>query len=104
MKFWFTCKNPNWVNNGERNVMFLMHMQNYLNDKLRARGYVTVAEVLEQIGINPIDSKYKGFAFNHIYNYSIEGTYVDFGLKFKNVRRAKTKFQLNINVEDSVYI
>lgn len=35
----------------ERNLFFLRAEQNYANDKLRARGYVTLNEVYERLGI-----------------------------------------------------
>ena len=40
-----------WAPNFETNLMFIRNIENYLNDKLRARGYVSIFEVYESLGL-----------------------------------------------------
>lgn len=43
--------NQNWVVNPELNVFFLRMQQNYLNDRLHARGHVFLNEAYDQLGM-----------------------------------------------------
>lgn len=44
-----SCKG--WTKDPDYNKMFLCHQQNYCNDKLRAKGYLFLNEVYDQLGI-----------------------------------------------------
>jgi hypothetical protein len=43
-----TCKA--WTRNAELNLAFLMQTQNYLNDRLRSRGYLSLNDAYEALG------------------------------------------------------
>lgn len=43
--------NPNWTENPEYNMMFLKSQQQWLNDKLQARGHVFLNEVYDALGM-----------------------------------------------------
>lgn len=45
----FDEQNPNFLKNAEMNRIFLQVQQNYLNDKLNARGYVFLNEAYDQL-------------------------------------------------------
>lgn len=47
----FRQDNPNWNRLPEYNLLFLRAQQNYLNDRLNARGHVFLNEVLDALGI-----------------------------------------------------
>lgn len=45
--------NPEWKDSAERNLYFLNAQQRYANDRLHARGYLTLNEVYEMLGFEP---------------------------------------------------
>lgn len=49
--FSFDHKNSRWADNPDYNEAFLKAQQNYWNDRLRARGYVFLNEVLDTLGL-----------------------------------------------------
>jgi hypothetical protein len=40
-----------WCDNREYNIMFLRYNENYINDLIRARGYVYLNQIYELLGI-----------------------------------------------------
>lgn len=72
-----TC--PNWVKNAEDNKYFLMQVQKWANDRLQAKGYLFLNEVLEAIGVPETRA---GSEVGWIYDKdnTIGDNYVDFGI------------------------
>lgn len=71
--------NLGWTRNAELNKVFLIQQQNYANDKLKARGYITLNEVYEMIGAQT--TKYgqlAGWVWTE--DSSVGDNFVDFGI------------------------
>lgn len=71
--------NLGWTRNAELNKVFLIQQQNYANDRLKARGYLTLNEVYEMIGAQT--TKYgqiAGWVWTE--DSSVGDNYVDFGM------------------------
>ena len=68
-----------WVKDAESNKFFLMRQQDYANEKLKARGYLFLNEVLDMVGIQRCRA---GQTVGWIYdeNNPIGDNYVDFGM------------------------
>lgn len=68
-----------WVSDAESNKFFLMRQQDYANEKLKARGYLFLNEVLDMVGIQRCRA---GQAVGWIYDKDIPigDNYVDFGM------------------------
>lgn len=68
-----------WVRDAESNKFFLMRQQDYANEKLKARGYLFLNEVLDMVGIQRCRA---GQAVGWIYDEKnpIGDNYVDFGI------------------------
>ena len=68
-----------WVKDAESNKFFLMRQQDYANEKLKARGYLFLNEVLDMVGIPRCRA---GQTVGWIYdeNNPIGDNYVDFGM------------------------
>lgn len=47
----FDDRNFNWSKDEKYNRCFVKYVENYLNDLLQARGYVTVMEVYRELGV-----------------------------------------------------
>lgn len=50
-KYWFDSSNPNWNNSGRLNLDWLLMTQQFLNNKLRANGYLFLSDVYDALGI-----------------------------------------------------
>lgn len=71
--------NLGWTKNAELNKMFLIQQQNYANDRLKARGYITLNEVYEMIGAQT--TKYGQLAgWVYTDDSSVGDNFVDFGM------------------------
>lgn len=71
--------NLGWTRNAELNKVFLIQQQNYANDRLKAKGYLTLNEVYEMIGART--TKYgqiAGWVWTE--DSSVGDNYVDFGI------------------------
>ena len=68
-----------WVKDAESNKFFLMRQQDYANEKLKARGYLFLNEVLDMVGIPRCRA---GQTVGWIYDEEnpIGDNYVDFGM------------------------
>lgn len=78
-----------YESNADYNLMFLNGRQQYLNDKLRAQGYMFLNEVLQELGFEPTKA---GQVVGWIYDPSSDGQkdgYIDFGIY--TVNRKVTK-------------
>ena len=68
-----------WVRDAESNKFFLARQQDYANDKLKARGYMFLNEVLDMLGL---PRNRAGQAVGWIYDEKnpIGDNYIDFGI------------------------
>lgn len=101
--------NPNWQRNSDFNRMFLNSQQNYANDLLKARGYLFLNEVYDNLGIPRTKA---GQVVGWIYNEDnpIGDNYIDFGLYdgSKEVVRDfvngyEQSILLNFNVDGNIW-
>lgn len=72
----FDESNPNWTKTAEWNMMFIRGVQNYMNDRLIAYGYVFLNEAYEALGMERSQA-------GQIVGWKKDGGgdgYVDFGL------------------------
>jgi hypothetical protein len=79
--------NLGWTRNAELNKVFLIQQQNWANDRLKARGYLTLNEVYEAIGAQT--TKYgqiAGWVWTE--DSSVGDNYVDFGMFNVNNEKA----------------
>lgn len=78
----FDESNPNWQRTADYNLMFLRSKQQWLNDRLRSRGYLTLNEALEELGFEPTSAGLLvGWIYKKNSDENPEGdNYVDFGL------------------------
>ena len=83
---------PAWSNNRDYNTYYLMHMQNYFNDLLRAKGYLLVNDVCEMLGIPPFE-EYHGVG------WTIDGSFVDLGIFNERNNNDENVFILDPNVD-----
>ena len=68
-----------WVRDAESNKFFLMRQQDYANEKLKAKGYLFLNEVLDMVGIQRCRA---GQTVGWIYDEKnpIGDNYIDFGM------------------------
>ena len=80
-----TC--PAWQKDSEYNLMFLLRVQNYANEKLKSQGYLFLNDVYEMLGIPKSKA---GQIVGWIYkeNNTDGDNYVDFGI-YKTEKNAK---------------
>ena len=106
----FFCEgNPNWTKDAEANLMFLRRQQDYLNNKLKLRGYVFLNEAYEALGI---DKSTAGQVVGWIYDeeHPNGDNYIDFGI-YNVYDEAKRRFVngwernilLDFNVDGVIY-
>lgn len=97
-----------WQRNAEHNKWFLSQQQTFANQKLKARGYLFLNEVLESLGIRPTKA---GQVVGWMYDDKVgKDCYVDFGLMDIN-DESKRDFMngreysvwLNFNVDGPIY-
>lgn len=101
--------NPNYVKNAEDNLFFLRRIQDYANDKLKEKGYLTLNTVYEMLGF---DATKAGMVVGWVYDeeHPNGDNFVDFGLY--NVKNPKTRDFVNgyeravildFNVDGNIY-
>ena len=71
--------NTGWTKNAELNKVFLIQQQNWANDKLRLRGYLTLNEVYEMVGA-PTTAYGQIAGWVYTEDSSIGDNFVDFGI------------------------
>ena len=71
--------NTGWTRNAELNKVFLIQQQNYANDKLRLRGYLTLNDVYEMLGA-PTTAYGQIAGWVYTDDSSIGDNFVDFGI------------------------
>lgn len=92
-----------WERSNEMNKMFLMHQQNYINHRLRARGHVFLNEVYDDLGFERTPA---GSQVGWLLNGDGDG-YIDFGMyEVDNARFLNGLEQsvwLDFNVDGVIY-
>lgn len=92
--------NLGWTRSPELNKVFLIKQQNYANDKLKAKGFLTLNEVYDMLGYRPTAyGQIAGWVYTE--DGSVGDNFVDFGLF--DVYNEKARDFLN-GIEKSVII
>jgi hypothetical protein len=97
-----------WNPHAEYNIMFLRAQQNYLNDKLRARGHVLLNDVYDALGL---DRTKEGTVVGWVWGSKDGDNYIDFGIFDKEMQPQHFDFftgrenavWLDFNVDGLVY-
>ncbi|WP_407450056.1 DUF6353 family protein [Fibrobacter sp.] len=101
------CKG--WTDDSEANLIFLRQVQNFVNDKLRAQGYLFLNDVYRELGIRPTR---EGHVVGWIYNEeNREGdNFIDFGIYDQYNEKARdfvngyeNVILLDFNVDGVIY-
>lgn len=105
MKY-FTRSNPNWESNPDYIEMFLNSQLNYLNDKLKAVGHLTLNEVYSALGME--DTK-AGMVVGWIYDLKHPNgdNYVEFDVKKVHLPNDRGEYEeayaIDFNVDGNIY-
>ena len=92
--------NLGWTRSPELNKVFLIKQQNYANDKLKAKGFLTLNEVYDMLGYRPTAyGQIAGWVYTE--DSSVGDNFVDFGIF--DVYNEKARDFIN-GVEKSVII
>lgn len=95
--------NLNFLKNAEMNRIFLTVNQNYMNDKLHARGYVFLNEVYDQLGI---EHSKAGQVVGWMLDADGDG-FIDFGLHEATAAGFTSGYEprviLDFNVDGNIY-
>lgn len=94
----FDSKCRMWEKNQEFNLMFLKAKQNYFNDVLKARGYVFLRDIYEDLGF-PITRKtlFTGWVYD-LENPMIDN-FIDFGI---TTNGGDADIELDFNVDGNI--
>lgn len=87
-----------WEEDRKFNLVFLKAKQNYYNDLLRARGYVFLRDIYEELGF-PITRKtlFAGWVFD-LENLAGDH-YIDFGIATKD---GESTIRLDFNADENI--
>lgn len=98
--FCFDESATGWIRDAESNKFFLMRQQDYANERLKARGYLFLNEVLDMLGIPRCRA---GQTVGWIYDESnpIGDNYVDFGML--NINSEPARAFMN-GLEQSIWL
>lgn len=77
----FNEDNPNWKTTPEYNVMFLRQVQNYVNDRLRSKGYISLNDVYKELGFEETTA---GQMVGWVWKRADGDGYIDFGIFDEN--------------------
>lgn len=101
-----TC--TNWTKSAEDNMFFLLQVQNYANEKLKARGHLYLNEVLDMLGMDRTRAgQFVGWVYDPK-NPDSDG-FVDFGIfdlddptKRHFVNKLERSIWLDFNVDGNI--
>lgn len=101
----FDETNPMWRKDHVYNMQFLRYQQNYANDILRGRGFLTLNEVYEMLGM---EHSTAGFIVGWIYGKGGQDNFVDFDLDNPlnlsgNIFKRANGYMLDFNVDGVIY-
>lgn len=97
MKAVFDERSINWTDNADYNIMYLRTMEHMYNDVLRARGHISLMEILDDMGITLEEPLSVEECYNHIWSYANGDRFVSFGIP-KDYTSDTTSFELDINI------
>lgn len=101
--------NPNYQKNAEDNLFFLRRQQEYLNDRLKEKGFLTLNDVYEALGF---DKTKAGMVVGWVYDekHPVGDNFIDFGLyNTKNpsardfVNGRERAVVIDFNVDGDIY-
>ena len=96
MKAVFDHNCPSWNAYIENNLMFLRYAEDYFNDLLKARGFVTVMEVFQYLGLKLDFEDLSSIRIKKLCWRYENGDYIDFGMK---PDEEKNIIYLDINID-----
>lgn len=94
----FDNSSPSWTDDGEYNEAFLKNLQDLYNRLLRARGYVFLRDIYEELGI-PIDSKSIVVGWFYDSGNAFSDNYIDFSIERIG---DEPNFSLDFNVDGNI--
>lgn len=81
MKAVFDHNCPSWNAYIENNLMFLRYAEDYFNDLLKVRGWVTIFEIYNYLGLTLDFDKLGGKKLSDLMWWYNKGDKIDFGMK-----------------------
>lgn len=96
MKAVFDKNCPEWVNDVDCNKWFLRHAEDYFNDKLRVRGYVSIIDVFNHLTLEYDIERWMNEKFKDICWVYKDDDKIDFGTQ---VDEENNIFYLNFNID-----
>ncbi len=97
MKAVFDERSMNWTDNADYNIMYLRSMERMYNDILRARGHISLMEILDDMGIALEETLSVEECYSHAWNYGKGDRVVDLGIPKEYDCNTKS-FELDINI------
>lgn len=97
MKAVFDERSINWTDNADYNIMYLHAKQNYFTDVLRARGHISLCEILDDTGIALDKPLSLAELYGHFWSYAKGDRFVDLGIPKEYDCNTKS-FELDINI------
>lgn len=98
MKAVFDDRSPNWMPRLEDNVMFMRQQEMYLNDLLKKRGYVTIMDVFNYLGLPVELSRWWNKEFKDLCWVYNDGVKIKFGMR-SNSDKNIIHLNFNINID-----
>lgn len=80
MKAVFDERSINWTDNADYNIMYLRAKQQYFTDVLRARGHISLCEILDDTGIVLDKPLSLAELYGHFWSYGKGDRFVDLGI------------------------
>lgn len=104
----YTVGNTGWQKDANKNKVFLIQLQNWWNDKLKAEGVVTLNQVLASLGFHQTQ---EGLVVGWVYDKNNEkgDNFIDFGMfeATENCDRFNEGYEpsiwLDFNVDGNIY-
>ena len=94
----FDENSPSWTEDRYFNEMFLNGLQNHYNALLKARGYVFLRDIYEDLGI-PIDAKSITVGWIYDSGNAFADNYINFGIE---PDENTPNFMLDFNVDGNI--
>lgn len=104
----FDSSSDCWVNNAEQNLLFLRHVQEEMNKRLKNRGYVFLNEVYEELGFEPsTEGAFVGWVLdeggNNFIDFNLYNVHVDDPAKRLFINGVERVVLLDFNVDGVIY-
>lgn len=97
MKAVFDESSMKWTGNADYDIMYLCTTQRYFTDVLRARGHISLCEILDATGIVLDKPLSLAELYGHFWSYEKGDRVVDLGIPKEYDCNTKS-FELNINI------